>query len=304
MTSEYGGDGPDHPLDRGDHLGDVALAARLPRAQRHSRGRTPQGRLGRSSTRCGRWLDLRPGRGPSIRSPGRALTRRLLAAHTAIARAVAASSGSAARSSRDQLDHPLDLLLVGRAVAAIALFTSLGVASRTGVPCWAAARSTTPRAWPTPRAVWTLREKNSRLHARSGPARGAPAARHEGVDLEQALGSGRSGLVVRQPWSISRRRPAGSFDDPIAQRRRPRVDAQDLHPATSAKTSSGMSKLAVTRWTSSRSSSSSTEPECLARLGRVELDGLLGDHRRLGRLDGDAGASSAWRTASRSPGDV
>ena len=51
---------------------------------------------------------------------------------------------------------------------------------------------------------------------------------------------------------------SGRLDDAVAQRGRPRVDAQDDHPATSAKTSSGMSKLAVTRETSSRSSSSST----------------------------------------------
>ncbi len=52
--------------------------------------------------------------------------------------------------------------------------------------------------------------------------------------------------------------PTAPFDDPVPQRGCPRVDPEDLHPATSAKTSSGMSKLAVTRCTSSRSSSSST----------------------------------------------
>ena len=60
-------------------------------------------------------------------------------------------------------------------------------------------------------------------------------------------GSDRSALVVRQPWSTSRSRPPVAFDDPVAQRGGPRVDPEDLHPATSAKTSSGMSKLAVTR---------------------------------------------------------
>ena len=48
------------------------------------------------------------------------------------------------------------------------------------------------------------------------------------------------------------------FDEPPSEGRRPGVDAQDDHPATSANTSSGISKFAVTRWTSSRSSRSST----------------------------------------------
>ena len=83
---------------------------------------------------------------------------------------------------------------------------------------------------------------------------------------------------------------ARRLDDPVAQRRGPRVDAQDDHPATSAKTSSGMSKLAVTRDTSSRSSSDSTSRRAWRAFVDVELDGLFRDHRGLGRFDRHAGA--------------
>ena len=67
------------------------------------------------------------------------------------------------------------------------------------------------------------------------------------VDRQQPLGE-RQVRARRQAAVIDLAQPAaGPFDDPVAQRGRPRVDPEDDHPATSAKTSSGMSKLAVTR---------------------------------------------------------
>ena len=56
----------------------------------------------------------------------------------------------------------------------------------------------------------------------------------EGMDRQQALGqrqvrAGGQAAVVDLAQAA-----AAAFDDPVAQRGRPRVDPEDLHPATSA----------------------------------------------------------------------
>ena len=188
----------------------------------------------------------------------------------------------------------------------IALLTSFGVASRTGAPCWAAASSTTPARLADARTPsGRCCEKKSRSTATRSGWWSAISSSTQRVDGQQPLGQRRSGLVVETAVVDLAQPSAGPFDDPVAQRGGPRVDPEDDHPATSAKTSSGMSKLAVTRCTSSRSSSSSTSRSAWRALRRIELDGLLGDHRRLGRLDRDAGRLRAPGARPRaSPGAV
>src|SRR5918993_151901 len=78
------------------------------------------------------------------------------------------------------------------------------------------------------------------------------------MDRQQALGEGEVRAGGQHAVVDLAQPSTGPFDDPVSQRGCPRVDPEDLHPATSAKTSSGMSKFAVTRETSSRSSSCST----------------------------------------------
>ena len=82
----------------------------------------------------------------------------------------------------------------------------------------------------------------------------------------------------------------GPVDEPVAQRGGPRVDPEDDHPATSARISSVSSRLLVTRCTSSRSSRCSTRRRFWRARDASTAMGLLRDHRRLGRLDRDAGA--------------
>ena len=100
------------------------------------------------------------------------------------------------------------------------------------------------------------------------------------------------------------KRPAGPVDDSPAHGCSPWVDAQDDHPATSAKISSGISKLAVTRWTSSRSSRSSMS----RRFWRARwassstCDLAIIVCSALSTVT--CSASSALRTRSRSPGSV
>src|SRR5262249_26352441 len=94
------------------------------------------------------------------------------------------------------------------------------------------------------------------------------------------------------------------LDDPVAKSGRPRVDPEDLHPATSAYTSSGMSKLAVTRWTSSRSSSSSTSRSACRALDESSSTVCLAIIADSADSTGTPDDSRALRTDSRSPGDV
>ena len=90
----------------------------------------------------------------------------VLTAQTAMASASAASSGRGSPAMpRTIWTMRWTCALSAAPYPAIADFTSLGVASRTGTPCWAAARSTTPRAWPTANAVCTFLEKNIRSTA-------------------------------------------------------------------------------------------------------------------------------------------
>ena len=85
--------------------------------------------------------------------------------------------------------------------------TSLGVASRTGNPCSAAASSTTPRAWPTANAVCTFLEKNSRSTATSAGWWRAISSSTRVWIASSRSGNVVSGEVTRQPWSTSRTRP-------------------------------------------------------------------------------------------------
>ena len=77
------------------------------------------------------------------------------------------------------------------------------------------------------------------------------------VDREEPVGHRSLGAGGEDTMIEGRETALAEVDDAIAERCGPRVDPEDDHPATSAKTSSGMSKLAVTRLTSSRSSRSS-----------------------------------------------
>jgi hypothetical protein len=56
----------------------------------------------------------------------------------------------------------------------------------------------------------------------------------EGVDRQQPLGQRQVRARGQAAVVDLAQAPAGPFDDPVAKCGRPRVDPEDLHPATSA----------------------------------------------------------------------
>ncbi len=124
----------------------------------------------------------------------------VLAAQTAMARASAASSGR----GRSDIASTIWTIrwtcsLSAAPYPAIADLTSFGVASRTGTPCCAAANSTTPRAWPTAKAVCTFFEKNSRSTATTAGSCSAISSSTQAWIASSRSGSDESGDVTRQP---------------------------------------------------------------------------------------------------------
>ena len=147
-----------------------------------------------------------------------------------------------------------------------------------GTPCWAAASSTTPRAWPTANAVWTFCEKNSRSTAddlRAGAARsarrrgrGSPAAARAATGPAMSRGSRsrpraagrrsvrRSRSRVRRspgrcPRTITRRprrrppRGCRSWPSPAGRRRGPRASRRGAGPGAPSPASSSTVCLAI-----------------------------------------------------------
>src|SRR6185503_10105774 len=124
----------------------------------------------------------------------------------------------------------------------------------------------------------------------------------ERVDREQALGQARVGRGLEAAVVDLAHAPARRFDDAVSESRGPRVDAQDDHPATSANTSSGMSKLAVTRETSSRSSSCSTRRSAWRAFDESSSTVCLAIIADSADSTGMPESSSVERTRSRSLG--
>ena len=209
---------------------------------------------------------------------------------TAIASASAASSGRGSSAHpEDELDHPLDLLLVGGAVArdrALDLVRRR-LADRPAV-LGRREQHDAPRLPDGHRRLGVPAEEEP-LDGDDGRLVEREQVVEERVDREQPLRHRQVRARLETAVVDRAKLPAVPFDDAVAECRCPRVDPEDDHPATSANTSSGMSKLAVTRWTSSRSSSSSTSRSAWRAFVGVELDRLLRDHRVLGRVDRDAG---------------
>src|SRR6266550_3321661 len=204
----------------------------------------------------------------------------------------------------DELDHPLNLFLVGRAVAddrALDLVRGR-LADRLAV--LRRRQENNPTSLPnSDRGLGVAAEEqpldgdDSRLVERQELVEQAVDCK-EPLRHRQVRRCGQTAVVdCPEP-------AAGPFDDPVTERRCPRVDPEDDHPATSAKTSSGMSKLAVTRWTSSRSSSSSTRRSAWRALAESSSTVCLATIVFSAESTATPAPSRALRTRSRSAGDV
>ena len=115
--------------------------------------------------------------------------------------------------------------------------------------------------------------------------------------------SGRSGKVVTQPTSTARN-PPFPLHDPVAECRGPgsiprTIIIGDFGEDVLGDVEVGGDPLDVVEVLEQLD-----QAERLARLGLVELDGLLGDHRDLGSSTAMPPPSIALRTASRSAGSV
>ncbi len=159
----------------------------------------------------------------------------MLAAQTAMARASAASSGVGRLGhAQDHLDHPLDLGLVGRAVAGDGRLdlARRGLDDRHAVLGRGQEHDPAGLA-DTERGLHVAREEQP-LHGQHGRLVEGQQLVDQGVDGQQPVGQARVGrghqaaMVHLADPSLVR------FDDPVAKRCGPRVDPEDDHPATSA----------------------------------------------------------------------